>query len=336
MTTGDATEGQVCPDVELLAAFIERSLPPGEARQVEGHVSNCARCAQVLAVSLSAEPAPETGFLPGAPFWRSWRWAVPVVTAATVAGLWVATTGPQIERAGTPAVERPETPSMTAPQEPVVAPLPGPVGSQQAAARAAGASSAQAAQQESRVAPPKASDDSVRDQALRQEDVTRAERSAPARESNAAAPPAADADSPSTPATEAGAARQVEAPILDSVAAAAIPATIVPSPSPDVLWRARDAVVERSIDAGATWQAEYTADRPVLGGSAVSRDVAWFHGAGALILRRTPAGWSEVPPPESGVEIASVRSLSADTATVTLVDGRQFRTDNRGQTWTAP
>jgi hypothetical protein len=314
MADRDATEGEGCPDVELLAAFDRE-----DAHHVERHVSSCARCAQVLAVSLAAEPAPGTGQPRTVPFWRSWRWAVPVATAATVAGLWVATTGPQIERASTPAVERPETLPTTAPQEPVVAPLPGPVESQQAAARAAGAPSTQAAQQDSRVAPPRASDGSVRDQVLRQEDVTRAERSALGRESNAAAPGAADAASPRISAEEAGA-----------------PSAIVPSPSPDVLWRARGTVVERSIDTGATWQAEYTADRPVLGGSAASRDVAWFHGAGALILRRTPAGWSEVPPPESGVEIASVRSLSADTATVTLVDGRQFRTDNRGQTWTAP
>ena len=76
---------------EVLAAWSEGTLPASEARQVETHLADCATCQEMLAVFARTEPPPvvSSGFgsiVSG----FSWRWAVPLAAAATVAAIWVA------------------------------------------------------------------------------------------------------------------------------------------------------------------------------------------------------------------------------------------------------
>jgi hypothetical protein len=99
------------------------------------------------------------------------------------------------------------------------------------------------------------------------------------------------------------------------------------------LWRGAGNTIERSADGGASWAADYTFDRPITAGSAVSADVAWFVSAGGLVLRRTAGGWSVAQPPAPGVEIAAIEATSATTARVRLADGRQLQTDDAGLSW---
>ena len=101
-----------------------------------------------------------------------------------------------------------------------------------------------------------------------------------------------------------------------------------------VIWRTRDRVIEHSIDGGATWTTEYTADRTIRAGTFVDANVAWLAGDGGLILRRTKNGWFAATSP-SDVTVKSVRASSPSKATVTLEDGRVFSTDNGGVSWSA-
>ena len=91
-----------CVDAELLAAWSDGTLSAEEARGVELHVSNCARCQAVMAVFAKTEPA-----LPvSVPFWRRWSvgWLVPLTAAAAAVALviWVASpTRPPVDQIGT-------------------------------------------------------------------------------------------------------------------------------------------------------------------------------------------------------------------------------------------
>jgi len=101
-----------------------------------------------------------------------------------------------------------------------------------------------------------------------------------------------------------------------------------------IIWRTRDRVIEHSIDGGATWTTEYTADRTIRAGAFVDANVAWLAGDGGLILRRTKNGWfAATSPGDAAVKL--VRASSPSKATVTLEDGRVFSTDNGGVSWSA-
>ncbi len=105
--------------------------------------------------------------------------------------------------------------------------------------------------------------------------------------------------------------------------------------APRVMWRTRDQIVESSNDGGATWTTEHTADRPIRASVFVNADVAWVVGDDGLVLRRTKNGWFGASAPAEA-NIAAVKASSPSRATVTLEDGRVFRTANGGVTWSAP
>ena len=129
MASGAPDTGKDCPDAEILSAFAERTLSDREARDVERHVASCRSCAQVLAMVIASEPelaaaTPPRGFSP-------WRWAVPLATAATVAGVWVALTRDQMPPERPPLVtSTPSAPSASPNEqtnEPPAAPSSSPV-----------------------------------------------------------------------------------------------------------------------------------------------------------------------------------------------------------------
>ena len=102
-----------------------------------------------------------------------------------------------------------------------------------------------------------------------------------------------------------------------------------------VMWRVRDLVIEHSTDGGATWMTEHTADHPIRAGAFVNANVAWLVGENGLVLRRTINGWFGASAPAEG-HIVAVRASSPSRATVTLDDGRVFKTENGGVTWSTP
>ncbi len=101
-----------------------------------------------------------------------------------------------------------------------------------------------------------------------------------------------------------------------------------------IVWRTRDRAVEHSTDGGMTWTLEHTADRTIRVGAFVDANVAWLGGDNGLVLRRTKNGWFGTTAPAEGA-VTAVRASSPSQATVTLDDGRVFRTENGGVTWSA-
>lgn len=89
--------GAECPEAEVLAAFVERSLAPRERASFESHLASCARCQESVAelVRLIEAETPaavrSTARAPlrvARPFWLRWAWAGPALAAVLVAGLW--------------------------------------------------------------------------------------------------------------------------------------------------------------------------------------------------------------------------------------------------------
>src|SRR5262245_12475217 len=84
----DAPPESACPDAETFAAWHDGVLRREEAAVIERHVAECAHCRALMAAFVQAAPAsPAVESI-----WRRWRlgWAVPLVTAATAAALWIA------------------------------------------------------------------------------------------------------------------------------------------------------------------------------------------------------------------------------------------------------
>lgn len=97
-----------CPDAEVIAAYLDRSLDADESARCEEHFANCSQCQEVLAAltasenveAIAAAPAaaaasaPESRiFAPVAPEPAAtrrtvWRWLVPVAVAAAALILW--------------------------------------------------------------------------------------------------------------------------------------------------------------------------------------------------------------------------------------------------------
>ena len=109
------------------------------------------------------------------------------------------------------------------------------------------------------------------------------------------------------------------------------------TPDPAVRWRVVDGrLVQRSLDAGATWVDQYRADEGVTltAGVAPSTTACWLVGrAGAIVRTIDGRAWQRVRFPEP-LDFTAVVAGDARTATVTAADGRQFATTDGGTTWT--
>jgi hypothetical protein len=324
---GPEDRGDECPDAETIAALTSGGLP-AELRAAAGaHVADCARCLAVAAALARSEPVPPPASWP---WWARVRLLVPVTAAATALFLWV-------------LVDRP-----------LERPIPSEAQTQTAAVELSEPAAAPTAPSAPAAAEPVAPPGDVADAgAMRRRDVPPTDRAHPdASVSAKAAPPAAG----EAPAGAADAARDLaelaevspaappppEAP--DATARAesfrgALPFAAeapfeVASPGGVVRWRVARDVIERSADAGTTWQVQATGlPGPLLAGSAPAPDVCWVAGAGGTILRTTDGEtWARVAFPEVAA-LVSVHAADAATATVTTADGRTFRTADGGQTW---
>jgi hypothetical protein len=333
----------VCPDADVLASFSAGELGRDERVGIERHLSSCDRCAQILALAVEAEPA-RSGDVRGgasAAWWR-WRWLVPAATAVTVAGIWFASSSPEIRRTTAPFAVVNESVEAD-PAADAAKAAPSDTRLADARARSEPAPLASTPAPPPPMAPAAAARQAVRQERLAESGPERREESS-AERAVVDAPAAAAA--PRAPAEQEqfrAAARADGA--AASAAAAESAATDRSSPetrfaaeilarSPDgrALWRRAGNAIERSAGGGA-WVREYAAGSPIIAGSAVSADVAWFAAAGGVVLRRTAAGWSMPPLPVSGIEIAAIDATSAASAIVTLADGRQLETQNGGTSW---
>ena len=143
-----------------------------------------------------------------------------------------------------------------------------------------------------------------------------------ARSLAAAAPPAERAAAEAAPAARAAA---VEAPPGG---------VLVPSrASSALIWRCTGTAVERSSDAGKTWQAQQSAPAPLLAGSAPTSEVCWAVGKNGTVIRTTDGRrWQSLSSPTSQ-DIVQVTAWNDSSARVKSADGSRFSTTDGGITW---
>lgn len=358
---GDASAD--CPEPELMAAFVERTLPPGEASTIERHASACGRCQAQLAALVRSEPAAEPSAVAS---WRlPWRWLMPATAAAAASALlWVAVDppgrlpeAPAAESRTAGATDRAEA----VPDRPGQAAVPPDAAGDatrmpQARPESERARAEPAQERFAPVAPPSAaappgpafeptSEPASQPAPQPPADTTRADRDPAA---GATAPtmaaPKQSADQRASPARPAQAERpavrrlQVEPAdesVAYSAALAAGPAEVVSTANPSVRWRLGPAAsIARSADSGTSWQAQESGvTRELLAGSSPAPMVCWVVGRGGVITRTIDGTtWTPRPSP-TALDLVGVEATDADSALVSTVSGERFRTTDGGVTW---
>ena len=315
----------------------------------------------MLAAFVRTEPAtaPAAARIPGmAPWWQSLRlrWLVPIAAAAAAVAIWIAVpTGPTLE---TDLAEAPEQAAPLAPRAPpvgatqpqtAVAEPPAGAGAVSDAAPLAKEAGAREQRQEA-----------PRDAALERErtDATASAAGRRAAEAPliAAAPAAAAATEPQ------GRSQAAFRALADSAVEGFV------SRDGAVRWRLGAAAVERSTDGGATWIAASPAGAPamneavsrgraaaaaatapaapatsvgavgpanVVSGDAPSAAVCWLVGPRGAVWLTTDGGQTFRRLTVTGEpDLRAVTARDDRSADVTASDGRVFRTENAGATWT--
>jgi hypothetical protein len=153
-----------------------------------------------------------------------------------------------------------------------------------------------------------------------------------------AAPPAAESAAQPRLTRQKAAADSAAAGVAETLVQRALPAptwTEVASPDPLVRWRfSPRGDVQRSTDGGETWAQATTADNTrIVAGSAPSSSVCWLAGRGGAVLRFTTArGWQRLTVPDAP-DLSGIDAKDANTATVTLANGRRLTTTDGGVSW---
>lgn len=304
---GDVRPPGACLDAGTIAAWAEGSLTGAERDAAEAHAADCERCLAVVAAMARTAPPP----VAARPSWSPFRWLVPLTTAAVAVTAWV------IVREPAPAPPRAPAAAVDA-IEPA-APRPPAEADERAAAPRRQQAEPPARKAEQPAATPTSKD--------RREAKPSAETLA--RDALAQPPP------PAAPAPAPSAARETVAQ-PQAMARFAAATVLIPSPDSTVQWRISGIAVERSADAGRTWQAQPTGTTVELAaGSSPAPSVCWIVGrAGTVLLSTDGATWRRLASPDPAADLAAVAALDDRTATVTTADGRSYRTSDAGRTWT--
>jgi hypothetical protein len=308
---------EACVDGETLAAWMSRSLRAEQARDVEQHLSDCARCQALLAMLIRSAPAePEVH-----PFW--WRgrlqWFVPLATAATAAAIWLAIPVASPTRSAPDQAQQPER------AEPAAADSDRSANQEPPARLSQQEPPAQAVETLSGKLAPTEVGDRVAEE--RQEIFRSRESSLESSTRSLGRQARADADADK----EAAAVAQ---PLSETV----LLTTEIEIPGPGARWRIRAGrLVERSTSGGTAWDAVAIPAGPdaLTAGSAVSPTVCWIVGRGGAVYVTTDGvQFVRVSFPETA-DLVAVRGTDEHSATVTATDGRSWRTADQGRTWNA-
>ena len=350
-----------CLDAGVLAAWFEGTLDSAERAAAEAHAAGCSRCQAVLAAMIRIEPPLESR-----PWWRSpaFGWLVPITVAAAALVVFVrmerdpGTLQVAMAPAAAPAPVPPAAgqaraaaPAEKAERDAIVPSL---------AARS-GASTRAAPKETARLESlAKAQEKLQLKDRFASADETAPQKTAPSQPAAPAAPsaapeppPAAAAAPPKTSqpgvvvtateeraradaAARTGVAESVMVNVASATAAGFRQAqVVVQTVDGSTRWRiVATGSVQRSIDAGSTWETQSTGVAAIVSsGAAPSKSVCWLVGKGGVVLL-SPDGrsWRQVPFPEA-VDLVSVAATDASTAAVTTVNGRTFTTTNGGKSW---
>ena len=348
-THGDGAP-EACPDPNILAAYAERALSADERAGWETHFADCGRCQAQLAGLARALDQTERDVLAearrsaAAPAWRwDWRWMAPLATAAVVmVAVWVIEPGSLGERGTTPAVQmevaemaekalsdRDRVEGLRARREAAAEALtavtestPGEPGAEADAPTPPAA--ARLGQRQDALARNAAGDEMAR--------LPRQEQAAALASPTAPAPADRQLRDEADPST---AERRLAESADDRLEASAA-TVLIQTPSPSVQWRlAPSGLVERTTDAGASWEAQAVAPGlEPLAGSAPSGSVCWIVGRAGAIFRTTDGqAWERVTAPET-VDFVAIDATDSSRAVVTSAGGTSYATSDGGRTWT--
>lgn len=359
----------VCPDAAMLAAYADNGLSPAEREQVEAHSADCAPCLQHLALLGAVSVERGDPAEPARSWLGRWGWLVPVATAVLVVAVWIRMPerqtavevgrGEHARQASAPSDGlKDEVPGLLSPDRIEPAPglqgrfaepkagaeQPGTARRRDEARQKSAASSGRPPGPAGKAAATSPAEDAPSQaEAQAQADVRLLGQAAPAAAGAPAAPPPAPAAAPQAataapPAAAADAlkeevavARERETSLRKSVAAA--PATLTATASATESYRASGRRIERSADGGATWTVVLAdAGAPVTAAACTPGGPCWFGGAGGEILRRTADGFARSSLPVR-LPVVAIAPSGADTAVVSVQDGRRYRTTDAGATW---
>lgn len=305
-----------CPEVALIAAYSERSLPLSEREGVEHHLAGCARCrAELTAIARAArEPEAARAAEPRLKRWWS-STTVGLAVAGSIAVVVAIGLGRDYyhQESSPPAVRM--------------------------AANSAAAGSSQAPRLAAKRLVPQVQ---LEAGARAAAPLARPPQAALSREiGGAAARPQAQA--------MLGAAGAIPGAAIGGTAASSAeqqsPTFARPgwaygsttSPDGSVRWEfGRRGTIERFV-ANAMMTAQVpgvTSD--LLAGSAPTSSICWVVGRGGTVLRTIDGvHWSKINSPTSA-DLVSVSAQSADAVTVTDRDSRRYATIDGGQSWQTP
>jgi Photosynthesis system II assembly factor YCF48 len=334
-----------CLDADLLAAWSDGKLNRRERAMAESHAAACARCQAILAAMAKTAAPP-----PARKWWQAQtvRWLVPIAASSALAVVvWMNV--PAGRHAATPA--RSDRPASA-----VVAPAVEPRPAKVAPLTAKDARTLERADTKRREQPAARAD--VRSAPAASADIAPSAPKPPEPSATQAAPPSAvqkeEAAAQTFRSREASAApAAAQSPLRSAAAGLAETVTISPpqtvtgtsraffaiqSPNQSVRWRiVAGTTVERSTDAGATWQVQSTdATVRLVAGAAPSPTICWIVGAGGIVLvTRDGRTWQRVAFPEA-IDLVAIRATDGSTAAATTADGRLFSTADGGKTWRSP
>jgi hypothetical protein len=112
-------QGEACPEAEILAAYVERALTPGERLTCETHLAACLRCQEQVAALARLSEAEQPAEVPvaAAPSWvvrvtrLRWAWAAPALLVVVIAGLWYTGEFRQYTRQAQESFHKPAAPA---------------------------------------------------------------------------------------------------------------------------------------------------------------------------------------------------------------------------------
>jgi hypothetical protein len=356
---------------QVLAALATSELAP--ASVAEERVAAAATQPQPAAVAAGGPLRDTEKSTPGFRRYLSWRWLVPAVAAAAALAVWLAvrpTPPPKLEMARENQVTSPAT--EIAPQLPVQPPKElaqnPPLAAQGPkfkmatkatppsktlpadAARGREVAAAATEPQKSKIAaappaPPEEKTGAEQDRAGQRREAVRA----------AAAPGSAGEAAELSASKQAG-GKAAEGKLAEAQPGAAVFGAATPlrakanraavssapvlvvSPTRAVLWRiGAGGRIERSRDAGRTWQAQASnADADLLAGSAPAETVCWLVGRAGTILRTLDGEhWEKISSP-AAADWTAVKAQDGLHASISAAGGETYATKDGGRTWQGP